>query len=290
MDYPCKPNICNLDGHMERSGRGSLWPCEMDDPGLLSPKAKKPKVTSPISKDTPLYRLHWVTLGYHYNWTTKEYSSDRRSPFPPDLSELSTFILHHAGFPGYGQPTPPQGLHFEYQFSGSSLKLPSSTTITWTLLSLDTQIILKKISLGHYFLSGTTKKINPLNLFCFHSFGQSAIFLIGGSSKEIKPTPMLLQSGDVIIMSKEARLAYHGVPRIVAPLEEKGGEVPACLTTEAIMHGLCGCGVEQEGDSNPGDCLNCQELVSAWDTVLPYLSVSRINVNVRQVASKEYHF
>ena len=26
IDYPCKPNICNLDAHMEREGDGSLWP------------------------------------------------------------------------------------------------------------------------------------------------------------------------------------------------------------------------------------------------------------------------
>lgn len=136
----------------------------------------------------------------------------------------------------------------------------------------------------------------PVTYDCYnyiHSFGQSAIFLIGGKSKQTKPTPILLRSGDVVIMSRDARLAYHGVPRILPPSE--GGEVPACLTTEAVMHGAhCdGCSIEQEGNRSggvAGNCGNCGELLSVWTDVMTYLSVSRINVNVRQVVSEEYHF
>ena len=112
MDYPCKPNICNLDAHMERSGNGSLWPeTLLDQPcnsnTFAAPESKKMKLSSmkkegfkPISKESPLYRLRWVTLGYHYNWSTKEYNSDFVSPFPEDLGNLSSYIVHHAGFPG----------------------------------------------------------------------------------------------------------------------------------------------------------------------------------------------
>src|SRR5437016_2765006 len=49
-----------------------------------------------------------------------------------------------------------------------------------------------------------------------HSLGNAAIFLIGGATREIDPVPILLRSGDVIIMSGPAcRRAYHGVPRIL---------------------------------------------------------------------------
>lgn len=121
VDYPCKPNICNLDAYEKRRGDGCLWPytqsssvssssssssCKSEH--LLPPKAKKVKVSShtgeshspQITKKSSLYRLRWVTLGYHYDWNTKEYSIGARSPFPPDLSKLSSFILDHAGFPG----------------------------------------------------------------------------------------------------------------------------------------------------------------------------------------------
>ena len=32
------------------------------------------------------------------------------------------------------------------------------------------------------------------------SFGQSAIFLIGGKDKSVKPVPLLLESGDVLVL------------------------------------------------------------------------------------------
>lgn len=47
------------------------------------------------------------------------------------------------------------------------------------------------------------------------SFGQTAIFLLGGKTKEVKPAAMFLKSGDIVVMSKESRLSYHAVPKIV---------------------------------------------------------------------------
>lgn len=32
-------------------------------------------------------KLQWVTLGWHYNWTTRRYEIDQRFPFPSSLSE-----------------------------------------------------------------------------------------------------------------------------------------------------------------------------------------------------------
>ena len=48
----------------------------------------------------------------------------------------------------------------------------------------------------------------------FFSFGQSCIFLIGGPTKETEPVPLFLHSGDICLMTGEARLSYHAVPRI----------------------------------------------------------------------------
>ncbi len=49
-------------------------------------------------KNSSLYKLRWVTLGYHYNWTTKLYSPLNHTPFPQDLSNLSEHILTRLGF------------------------------------------------------------------------------------------------------------------------------------------------------------------------------------------------
>lgn len=115
VDYPCRPNVCNLDAHLQRTGNGCLW---LDDDLLLTgqgpapPEPKRSRTSEPemtskpetmtpltIAKDSPLYRLRWVTLGYHYDWSKKEYCCENRSPFPEDLEKLSSFIFHCVGFP-----------------------------------------------------------------------------------------------------------------------------------------------------------------------------------------------
>ena len=47
------------------------------------------------------------------------------------------------------------------------------------------------------------------------SLGADAIFHIGGLRRTDPKTRMLLRSGDIVILGGEARLAYHGLDRIV---------------------------------------------------------------------------
>lgn len=54
----------------------------------------------------------------------------------------------------------------------------------------------------------------------FNSLGLSAIFLIGGRSLDDKPTALLLRSGDTVVMSRESRLCYHGVPKVLSKTDE----------------------------------------------------------------------
>ena len=47
--------------------------------------------------------------------------------------------------------------------------------------------------------------------FLFHSsLGCKAIFLLGGKSRNDKPLAMFLRSGDIVLMSGEARERFHG--------------------------------------------------------------------------------
>jgi len=137
------------------------------------------------------------------------------------------------------------------------------------------------------------------------SFGQSGIFLIGGKTKQVKPVPILLRSGDIVIMSEESRLAYHGVPKILAPSDDE--PVPRALSSEMLQQSST-CPYCRGGESlvvddkkkdsalcrghsleDPAEMKLCQrtsccvEAVSSWDDFESYLSVSRINLNVRQV-------
>jgi alkylated DNA repair protein alkB family protein 1 len=83
------------------------------------------------------------------------------------------------------------------------------------------------------------------------SFGCDAIFLLGGETKSIEPIPMLLRSGDVMIMGGRSRYCYHGIARIISET------IPSCLSNINI----------------PTDYTDLAE----------YMIGRRININTRQV-------
>ena len=143
------------------------------------------------------------------------------------------------------------------------------------------------------------------------SFGQSAIFLIGGPTKQVRPKALLLNSGDIVIMSGESRLAYHGVPKIL-PHYCKGrvsNQVPECLSKvyETHLHqsesqdacgfkkimdqsDAAGCNVKYADETGSRGCPSCEELIRTWQLFESYISTSRINVNIRQVTSEKCTF
>ncbi|KAF5391429.1 hypothetical protein D9757_002030 [Collybiopsis confluens] len=88
------------------------------------------------------------------------------------------------------------------------------------------------------------------------SLGNSAVFLIGGPTRDTKPLPILLRSGDVVIMSGPAcRRSYHGIPRILE------NTLPSYMK-------------EMTDDG--------------WAPFRAYMESTRININVRQVFPKGF--
>ncbi len=83
------------------------------------------------------------------------------------------------------------------------------------------------------------------------SFGNAGVFLIGGQTKtECKPSPILLRSGDIILMTGSSRLCFHGVPRILS---------------DPLLNDIL-------NENNDND--------NVWWS---YIYDKRININVRQV-------
>lgn len=102
------------------------------------------------------------------------------------------------------------------------------------------------------------------------SFGQTAVFMLGGKTIDEKPIALFLHSGDVVIMSRESRLCYHGVPKILPADEEPWNKD----VVYEISNG--GCGIEEDVVSS------CVE-ESFWQPYQRYIKTARINVNIRQV-------
>lgn len=64
------------------------------------------------------------------------------------------------------------------------------------------------------------------------SLGDDAVFHVGGSSRDDAKTRMTLHSGDVVVLAKKARLAYHGIDRVFpgsSTLLPQGGRINLTL-------------------------------------------------------------
>ncbi|XP_066463715.1 nucleic acid dioxygenase ALKBH1 isoform X2 [Eleutherodactylus coqui] len=189
------------------------------------------KLSQKRNEKTLLEKLRWVTLGFHYNWDTKKYYKEHQSPFPVDLAELSHCVSLACGFPGFKAEA---GILNYYHMDSS---------------------------LGIHVDESELDHSSPLLSF---SFGQSSIFLLGGLSRDVSPTPMMMHSGDIMVMSGASRLLYHAVPRILR--HPGGGILPPCLSAPPSTddpNQLC----------SPSD----------WEVCELYMQFSRINMTVRQV-------
>ncbi|EDL81649.1 alkB, alkylation repair homolog (E. coli) (predicted), isoform CRA_a [Rattus norvegicus] len=189
-----------------------------------------------------LERLRWVTLGYHYNWDSKKYSADHYTPFPSDLAFLSEQVATACGFQGFRA---------------------EAGILNYYRLDSTLGIHVDRSELDHS---------KPLLSF---SFGQSAIFLLGGLKRDEAPTAMFMHSGDIMVMSGFSRLLNHAVPRV---LPHPDGEcLPHCLETPlpAVL---------------PSGSLLEPCSVEDWQVCATYLKTARVNMTVRQVLATGQDF
>uniref|UniRef100_A0A8C6MUW5 Nucleic acid dioxygenase ALKBH1 n=1 Tax=Mus spicilegus TaxID=10103 RepID=A0A8C6MUW5_MUSSI len=189
-----------------------------------------------------LERLRWVTLGYHYNWDSKKYSADHYTPFPSDLAFLSEQVATACGFQGFQA---------------------EAGILNYYRLDSTLGIHVDRSELDHS---------KPLLSF---SFGQSAIFLLGGLKRDEAPTAMFMHSGDIMVMSGFSRLLNHAVPRV---LPHPDGEcLPHCLETPlpAVL---------------PSNSMVEPCSVEDWQVCATYLRTARVNMTVRQVLATGQDF
>lgn len=89
----------------------------------------------------------------------------------------------------------------------------------------------------------------------------------------------MLESGDIAVMSKEARLSYHAVPKIISTSSQP-------WNNKDCIEEIC------DNEIHLKYITNRQKLISdinrnvdnqEWDVFNRYVKESRINMNVRQV-------
>jgi len=135
-------------------------------------------------------RQRWTSLGIHYDWGNKVYALGLSShpAVPQSLTIWARwFMRHHFDDEGWR----PEGGIMNFYAPGDSLT-------------------------GHVDRSEINRRAPLLSV----SLGSPCIFLIGGHSREDRVTPVLLESGDVLVMDGHARDCFHGVPTILHPASD----------------------------------------------------------------------
>lgn len=197
--------------------------------------------------------MRWATLGYHHDWDSKVYTERKKHKFPDDLNRLSQYFA--------------KALQLDARYSAEAAIVnfyPFGTTLA-----------------GH---TDHSEQNLDAPLFSY-SFGQTAIFLIGGQTKDIRPTAIFLKSGDIVVMSRQSRLCYHAVPKIMP------ATIEPWKTVEQIY--------DDDDDENFSkkrkimDKEDCSDVnMELWENVKDsifwnefdeYVQDCRININVRQV-------
>lgn len=224
--YPRKPNASNLDAHYELPDEG-MFPHVMAGESMTirhRTDGRTELITADAIESRLIRKMRWVTLGYQYNWTTKEYNFDRvdeGAHFPTDLFSWTRQAVEKLGFGSDYRPE--AGIVNYYQ---------PDDTLT-----------------GHVDRSERNMTAPLVSI----SIGRSAIFLLGGRSRDDEPVrAIIVRSGDLSILSGPSRHFFHGVPRILP-------EHPAFLHPAAQQHD------------------------SQLNGVLTLMQNCRININVRQV-------
>lgn len=120
------------------------------------------------------------------------------------------------------------------------------------------------------------------------SMGCTAIFLVGGDTRDEEPVSVLLRPGTVVFLGGKSRLRMHGISKVfrgytpVEPLKPIHTNIGALLCQHNQTHN------KRKADTHT--CSHCQEVtLDELETrqLLNYLDIYRVNINVRQVYPTE---
>ncbi|KAG6832365.1 hypothetical protein H0H92_002633 [Tricholoma furcatifolium] len=185
-------------------------PATPDNFSTISTTPKPPQAPSATVKPTPvsdlILRLRWANIGWFYHWGTKQYDFTKgKGPIDPRLRSICRDAVAAIDWKQvYGD------------FSGEWGENEADWSTWDETYEPDAGIVnfyqTKDTLMAHVDRSEVCATSPLVSI----SLGNAAVFLIGGLTRDSTPVPILLRSGDVVVMSgPECRRAYHGVPRIL---------------------------------------------------------------------------
>jgi len=193
------------------------------------------------SASSLLRRLRWATLGPPYDWTTRTYRTDAAafSAVPEDIAARCETLAAFA---------------VESERSGNRAERPFRFGAGLVNYYREGDALAGHVDDAERDLS------KPIISF---SLGSPCVFLLGGDTRDAKPTPLILRSGDAVALVREARRRFHGVPRVFTAAENARDNKGELLAAPREL-------------SDP-ECWKDQPDVAR------YVAGARVNVSVRDI-------
>ncbi|KAG6002585.1 hypothetical protein E4U21_002968 [Claviceps maximensis] len=248
----------SADTQPHPSPRPSFFDLAPDSPSSSSSPSflpKDPAIHKPLTAQQVLTRrLHWLTLGGQYDWTNRLYPDQEPPPFPADLSRFLETLFPET----------------RAQAAIVNFYTPGDTMMMHRDVSEETDKGLISLSFGCDCLfmiapspptrnSDSGPDSNPLQhqhpapeTHPHQDQNQQPSTTSDTPDQNKKYLLLRLRSGDAIYMTREARYAWHGVPKVIR------GTCPEYLHKWPSENGQ----------------------YTAWEG---WMSNKRINLNVRQM-------
>jgi alkylated DNA repair protein alkB family protein 1 len=252
-----------------------------------------------------LTKLRWATLGPQFDWTHRSYqetasSSSSSSSF--SLTSLSDPSLNHQkDVSSKVRPLPsvlkeiallidrsishlytrPNGDHTEGKEEKEGF--PASNKKQFRPDAAIVNFYREGDTLGGHLDDVEPDMSQPI---IGISLGCDGIFLIGGDRRDIEPTALVLRSGDVVILSGDARCCYHGVPRVVSRFEDlkesQGKELKVSKSSLNNDASYFDTAVDSnDGEDESGGVMRGGEEGREQSLLRAHMRGTRINISIR---------
>ena len=185
--------------------------------GEASGGPKSPRMRNGSSMSVEMVGLGWHWYPYRYSRTRDDGDGGPALPFPPWLGELSRRAVADAvGVDPSIEADPDR-------------YAPDVALINWYAPGA---------AMGMHV---DRDEASPAPVVSF-SVGRTGLFRFGNTAGRGRPwIDLPLESGDVVVFGGRSRMAYHGVPRLVADSDDPAvGVIPGRLNVTVRMTGLQG--------------------------------------------------
>ncbi|KAK0866735.1 hypothetical protein LTR87_014886 [Friedmanniomyces endolithicus] len=229
----------------DRIPKANTFPSSTPSP---EPSQSNPKPHTALNVPKMLdKKLRWMTLGGQYDWTAKAYPASPPPPFPEDVKNLVEGIF----------PMKAEAAIVNIYSPGDKLSVHRdvSEACAQPLVS---------ISLGCEAIFLVALEDGPAYSTSTADAGSAVTTSIKGDNSghgKLRTAVIRLRSGDAVLMSGEARYAWHGVPRVVA------NTCPDFMRSWPAAAARASVGTVEE----------------RYEGYRGWMAVKRVNLNVRQM-------